>query len=78
MATSELDAVNANTSLIALPLPAAAGLCVLVRFFWCGVDVALMLGARMRKAPRGALCMSLLSNEILVAGAGFEPAAFRL
>ena len=42
MATSELDAVNANTSLIALPLPAAAGLCVLVRFFWCGVDVALM------------------------------------
>jgi len=36
-------------------LRAIACLCVLVRFFCSGVDVALMLPARMQKAPLRAL-----------------------
>jgi hypothetical protein len=31
-----------------------------MRFFWLGVDVALMLGVRMQKAPPRALRMSLI------------------
>jgi hypothetical protein len=58
--------------------PIGYGLCVLLRFFCGGVDVALMLVARMQKAPRGALRKHLISFVFLVAGAGFEPATFRL
>ena len=42
------------------------------------VDQVLTRIAQMQEAPRGALYMSLIYNKILVAGAGFEPAAFRL
>ena len=59
-------------------LPATTGLCVLLWFFCCGVDVALMLGARMQKAPRRALRKVLISLRDLVAGTGFEPVTFRL
>ena len=42
------------------------------------VDQVLTRVARMQKAPRGALRNKLICLVNLVAGAGFEPAAFRL
>jgi hypothetical protein len=49
---------------------------VRMRFFWLGVDVALMLGVRMQKAPPRALRMSLILFIDFGCG-GTQPPSFR-